>query len=324
MIVLDLRSPRDNKNLLQGCMQVVEYLPNLRKVSVVYDDSKLTALGNSEYYLCMNEDSLFYSKEKSQAIMSSKVFESSIKFPFKVKLSKMSNPFILQSEEFYTIDSQAHPTLDTCSTHCIHCSTQITPTLTLSRLPSTYWQELVDCWSCHEQEFACNRFDLAPSKDRMLIGDTLWVHKMNVVDCCVERKCDDFYQLELDSVYLQDGDTKVFFDFEKNVAKEFLDLVDAHASYRFLIHQIGTKIPFLKVWLVNWQAVLFFSEKTVPIVKVLYSFDNFDEWNADNTVESLFWSKEKIERMKSALSTNVLGNISTNKVSDFIPSFLKR
>lgn len=55
---------------------------------------------------------------------------------------------------------------------CRHCGTPLMQParLTVKDLPSTYWSELIDCWSCHQSEFAglTNRLRVAAGHDLLL------------------------------------------------------------------------------------------------------------------------------------------------------------
>lgn len=67
---------------------------------------------------------------------------------------------------------------------CIHnCEIQYNR---INKLPHDNWEELIDCWSCHQSEFASlKETGIKPVCDRILVSDFYCLlHKQNIPVCC--------------------------------------------------------------------------------------------------------------------------------------------
>lgn len=65
---------------------------------------------------------------------------------------------------------------------------------TVNRLPQEGWQELIDCWSCHDNEFkSMLELDMKPRKNGILASNFYIIASDNVLPNCCKAKVRCFY-----------------------------------------------------------------------------------------------------------------------------------
>jgi len=163
---------------------VVEYLKHIRTLHVYAEVDPIP----EQILGALKESFDVNSKSKRLTLGGASVFSFQ---NVNLKASAPSSPF----NSTYTSAQLGNVS----SLNCSSCSAELVHAVGLKfkDLPSTYWMDLVDCWSCHRSEFAgvTNNLSQQSASDLILPGpgsahiglDFILLHKENVGD--VSTKC---------------------------------------------------------------------------------------------------------------------------------------
>ena len=128
------------------------------------------------------------------------------------------------------------------SLKCIKCKTPFYAFNKQLNLPSSYWDELLDCYYCHApSEIHIIKSNFTPKYSQLLVSNTHSI-ALNCTDYCSGCFC----FISKDNRIRNDVFTGCFMDI---VIHSIHDLVLSHASYRFVISS-PTQVKIL-LWVLN-------------------------------------------------------------------------
>ncbi|KAF9325529.1 hypothetical protein BG006_011010 [Podila minutissima] len=138
-------------------------------------------------------------------------------------------------------------------------------------LPSEHWQELVDCWMCHEEDFTeLREGDLGARSGQALVGGTyLLIHAENVNLSAVVIEQDarivDMIQVKFHKYMVrfvgQNPATGRALDipqqrFLSYLAAEIFESARHHATYRFIVQDRVHGREMMLLWMLNWDSTI--------------------------------------------------------------------
>lgn len=220
-------------------MTLAEFLPSLGSLNVYLDTS------DSLEQACQNISNFFQVEAKANIQMLGDVPVHTFQV-VKCKEELPSLPQTITSSSFEGFQQLA------CR-HCSHpCLTAAS--LLVKDLPSSFWMELIDCWSCHKSEFVgitnsvviSEEGRLLPPKGNLFVGlDGYIVHKSHFDSdstCC---KCGSYLGELLDTEHIHIAKHSVIIAKPDEIIRppsplEVLmqrlhELIQVHGSYRFVI-----------------------------------------------------------------------------------------
>lgn len=164
-------------------------------------------------------------------------------------------------------------------------------------LPSSHWMELIDCWSCHQSEFAgiTNSLTLLPSSQKLLppanslfvgldqllvckddVGNENLVERGNLVHC---SKCSHFVGTVLGECHiglakhalLLEAPTDCFIPGPSPIrllAHQLHELLQHHGSSKFILHSVDAneRPQQMQLELLNWNLVSLLENGTLERV----------------------------------------------------------
>lgn len=208
------------------------------------------------------------------------------------------------------------PTLKKISLECGGCGTELSLHATnFKPLPSEYWGELIDCWSCHRQEFAgitkdlsdslklypCNSFTILYSQYHFLI-------KLNDNFILTEgvAKCSSCFHtlggiVHSDVVLVSILRTRASPGLQKFISHKILDAMQAHSSFSFCINQR------LYLQLVNWTSLVSSrnSDALFPVIFLSKILAN----DSDGMLELIELTNEEFDELERVLVEQVMDGL---------------
>ncbi|KAI1315881.1 hypothetical protein EDD11_000257 [Mortierella claussenii] len=163
-------------------------------------------------------------------------------------------------------------------------------------LPSEHWQELVDCWMCHEEDFTeLREGDLGARLGQALVGGTYFlIHAANVDQGAVVIEDD---AAAVDLTWLEDGTDlemiQVKFHkymvvsrgtagstqeplsiprqrFASYVAAEIFESARHHATYRFILQDRLNGQDMILLWMLNWDSTIITNQEPILDKQILW------------------------------------------------------
>lgn len=266
-------------NFLSRRMQVVEYLPRIRTLNIVTKDEE-------------EEDE-------------SKICVYTSRPPDRIQVRAMAGKKQLMWRNIDVPDSLMekqthHPRLShgIYRITCKRCSNTISAEqqFAVKQLPSEHWTELVECWSCHRDEFAGVGQQIEARPSCILEGvDHVLIH----VDDGKDRQCKCQLFTEASTTIRLDKDdiciSNFEWTFEACFAASLKALIDAHGGWKFSF-AAPEKDEFIWVWVVAWD-ILYAEDSGMlrPALKVAFSETR---QSADDTFEMRFESTGRLQKIK--------------------------
>lgn len=192
---------------------------------------------------------------------------------------------------------------------CSNCFSQLSASNSrFKQLPSEHWSELVDCWSCHRQEFAgvvshlpaTNQFvpsDLSSVFYSQFYFSLLFNEQTMrcVDDVCVHCKECDFLvgsKKENGLVNISVTRTTDSPGVQCLLARKMIDLMLAHSSFSFKINDC------LLLKMINWTTML--SSKNNGMLKAVVIVELSDQ--SDETCEYIDLFDDELEELGKVLA----------------------
>lgn len=144
------------------CQLSVEYLRNIKKIHV---------------YTCSDELSEYVTAAIDNAFMLGPVSKSQVDgiqvFSFANSVPKTTLP----ATNFSSFEAKDLKLSSQLACRCGHILCR-NPSLVYKDLPSKYWMDLIDCWSCHQSEFApiTNKIDICANGSQLILPAKGTVH----------------------------------------------------------------------------------------------------------------------------------------------------
>lgn len=200
---------------------------------------------------------------------------------------------------------------------CADCKGEVLDTeAEFKALPSPYWAELVDCWSCHKQEFAG-------------VAKHLIEHELILpASCGTVLYCDDHYivkregtaeertmscaqcgyalgELVRDSCYLIPATRTVRSrGLESDLIRRVLDAVNAHSSFTFAISSYGNDSRQVTFRLVNWTCMLGSGASLRPGLVVCMD-EEHGQSACNSEGEQFLYFEEEVDRLRLLLHSRI-------------------
>lgn len=181
---------------------------------------------------------------------------------------------------------------------CRHCSSAICADrqFTVKQLPSEHWTELVECWSCHRDEFAGVSQQIEARASCILEGvDHVLLHADDVKDrqckCRLFTEGSSTMRLDKDDICVGSFE----WTFEACFAASLKALIDAHGGWKFFF-ATPEGDEFILVWVAAWD--MLYAEGAAmlrPALKVAFSETR---QSADDTFETRLESPGRLQKIK--------------------------
>lgn len=154
---------------------------------------------------------------------------------------------------------------------CAECKKPLVKSfLNVFQMPSEGWMELVECWSCHKDEFAVVTPDAMQAQPgNMLLGvDEVIIHKddMAPCDCLLLVSMEGQNALfDLETILIDGLDTSI----GTVLKKTLLSLYEMHGSW---IYNFTCDQDSFYIWLASWNVIVGSQiSDLLPALKIGYS-----------------------------------------------------
>lgn len=226
---------------------------------------------------------------------------------------------------------------------CNECNSVVHHFKRLKLLPNEHWIELLDCWSCHKQEFATveqhslNYASMSHPKHEDIVHvshDKFFTvikqqghyHKEKL-DCHLRctTTADGCYNQE-DFRIERDGNLVLQRSFEQVVHDVLRAQFDAHMTSKFALERSNR--PILLIWVQSWSLGHYHKIEHImkPSIKLLYKlmthYDNPLDEGFENCLGQHFNSEDRLEKLLNLLDQNRATGVEENDTVDWITVYL--
>lgn len=189
---------------------------------------------------------------------------------------------------------------------CRHCHSALLTTmdtdsmLKIKYMPSEHWLELVECWSCHRDEFANivkNTAEISAVPGCLLVGtDYYLLNKEDVKQCTcmIYEEGAGGIKIDKDDILLDGKSTS----FESVLYELLRSLIDAHGSWKFYFRTDEDGMLGIPLWVVAWDIWCAEGEGELRRAMKVTMCNK-----ADDAFETRFESVQKINKIKELINS---------------------
>jgi len=178
--------------------------------------------------------------------------------------------------------------------------------LVVKDLPSSFWMELVDCWSCHKSEFAGLTEKVQMSRNGSMIlpkpgnvhcglGFLLFHHADLHLKCpnCSKKLgtlVDDTVKVYKHSIRLMNGQEILNeIDPLRILGAEMYERMEAHGSFNFSVISDSSEMEPINLRLINWNLLVGEPDSLKPSIKVstIPQGPSLEQIHVDNVVYNM-------------------------------------
>lgn len=270
----------------------IEYLPRLKTLSIIIanlgdtqNDTDIAPHYKGRYVSNRPPDQIIISDDGKQTIFKWKNIDISV--------------------EEDVCSSKASSVQEIRCKHCFNTLLTLMNTntpLKIKYMPSEHWLEMVECWSCHRDEFANivkDTTEISAVPGCLLVGTGYCLLDKNdfkSCTCMIHEEITNGIKIDRDDVLL-DG---IGMSFESILYELLKSLIDAHGSWRvyFRTDDDDDDIVGIPLWIVAWDIWCAEGEGELRrAMKVRLCHD------VDDASETRFESIQKINKIKRLIDS---------------------